>query len=251
MAKVKIGITERGDPSIDFSWKDKIEKMNGAVFITKNLTDKLIDETKPFWNKIIFHVTCTGYGQTVVEPNIPLPDHQLSQAKKMVDAGFPIERIVIRIDPIIPTTKGIEKAYSVLTRAFTNYGFKRFRISIIDMYPHVRKRFESNNLPVPYNGNFSPSKENINAVNKFVKTVKNTFNGISVECCAEKNLTNAEQVGCISKKDFDLLGLELEDQGGGYQRSGCLCCSAKTEMLSEKKRCPYKCLYCYWKEDSE
>ena len=41
---MRIGITERGDPSIDYSWKDKIGNMDGTIIITKNLTDKLIGQ---------------------------------------------------------------------------------------------------------------------------------------------------------------------------------------------------------------
>lgn len=40
---MKIGVTERGDPSIDFTWTKKLDKMDGAILITKNLTDKVIE----------------------------------------------------------------------------------------------------------------------------------------------------------------------------------------------------------------
>lgn len=38
---MKIGITERGDPSIDFTWTKKLDKVDGAILITKNLTGQL------------------------------------------------------------------------------------------------------------------------------------------------------------------------------------------------------------------
>ena len=40
---MNIGITERGDPSIDFSWVEQMEKMDGVILITKNLTDAVIE----------------------------------------------------------------------------------------------------------------------------------------------------------------------------------------------------------------
>ena len=42
----------------------------------------------------------------------------------------------------------------------------------------------------------------------------------------------------------------IEACNAGFQRHGCLCCSAKTELLRKKERCPYQCMYCYWKEKS-
>ena len=110
---IKIGVTERGDPSLDFSWVEKMEKMDGTILITKNLTDKVIEASKPYLNKIIFHVSCTGYGGTVIEPNIPEFQVQLNQAKKLLQMGVDVNKIVIRIDPIIPTTKGISIAGKV------------------------------------------------------------------------------------------------------------------------------------------
>lgn len=40
--RMRIGITERGDASIDYSWVDKVSNIDGAILITKNLTDKFI-----------------------------------------------------------------------------------------------------------------------------------------------------------------------------------------------------------------
>lgn len=40
---MKIGITERGDASIDYQWKGKLPSVDGAILITKNLTDQFID----------------------------------------------------------------------------------------------------------------------------------------------------------------------------------------------------------------
>ena len=57
-----------------------------------------------------------------------------------------------------------------------------------------------------------------------------------------------EQIGCISKRDFDILGIPFDNPEGGFQRKGCLCVAGKTELLNNKKRCPSGCLYCYWRD---
>ena len=164
---MKIGVTERGDPSIDFTWTEKLDKMDGAILITKNLTDKVIERAIPYFDKLIFHISCTGYGQTVVEPNIPAFENQLSQAQKLIRSGFPADRVVIRIDPIIPTKKGLVTATEVFKRAY-KLGFRRFRVSLIDCYPHVRERMHNMGLMPPYGDKFYPEKEQIDATNNTI-----------------------------------------------------------------------------------
>lgn len=243
---MKIGVTERGDPSIDYAWVEKMDTVDGAVIISKNLTTKLMTNLLTVKNKVIFHLSCTGYGGTVVEPNIPGPKEQLKKAEVLIAAGFPQSHIVIRVDPIIPSAKGLKRAENVID-LFAKAGFTRFRVSLMDAYPHVRKRFEDAGLPLPYGTKFEPSEKQFEAANHMLAEIKALHPAIAIESCAEGRLTEAKAMGCISKKDLEILGLSPEDADEkGYQRSGCLCCSAKTELLKEKHQCPYKCLYCYW-----
>lgn len=247
---MKIGITERGDPSLDYSWENRMHKVDGAIFITKKLTNKLIERLKPYYDKIIMHVSCTGYGGTILEPNIPKPSVQINQALKLIDAGLPRKNIVIRVDPIIPTKKGLERARKVIVYAAAR-GFRRFRISLIDMYPHVRERFAENNLPLPYGeGVFHPTTECIKNANDLIRELKLVYDDIVIESCAEKDLKQAEATGCVGPKDLKILGFEVTQADQvGFQRGHCLCCSSKTELLKDKKQCPYKCLYCYWRNE--
>lgn len=246
---MRIGVTERGDPSIDLTWVEKLPSVDAAIIITKNLSDKVIEKAQPFFSKLKFHVTCTGFGRSVVEPNVPKPIMQLKQAKKLTEQfGFPKERVVIRIDPIIPTRRGLQTARDVFVM-FAGSGFTNFRVSVIDMYPHVRERFTEAKLPLPYGNSFYPSKAQLEATDQMLASVKELYPNICIESCAEAGLSNADAVGCVSEKDAEQLGLVLENKGNGYQRKGCLCCSAKTELLTEKHQCPYRCMYCYWKNN--
>lgn len=242
---MKIGITEQGDPSIDFSWAEKLDTMDGAIIITKNLTEKVRKSAVPYINKIIWHVSCTGYGGTVIEPNIPNCLTQLDNAEKLKEIGVKDNHIVIRIDPIIPTEKGLKTAEKVFDEAYKR-GFRRFRVSLLDCYTHVRERFNEKGLKLPYGDSFYPSFKMIDNANQLFESLKKKYPDISIESCAEKQLVATERTGCIGKKDFDILKLDtLKIDSAGYQRKGCLCCSAKKELLSNKKQCPYGCLYCY------
>lgn len=241
---MRIGITEAGDAALDYAWLDKIDACDGVILITKNVTDKFIENALKYKDKIILHATCTGMGGTIIEPNVPPYTQQLAQVSKLISMGFPENQIVIRIDPIIPTEKGLETAQKVIDAS----PVKRFRISALDTYPHVRARFEANNVPLPYGNNFQPSYQQFMNMRKWLARQKQD---LTFETCAEPCLTgttNVKATGCVSEKDLLKLGLELDKEyTTGMQRKNCLCLSCKTELLTNKKQCPHGCLYCYWK----
>ena len=228
------------------------------MLITKNITEPFIDAVCAHKDDLIIHATVTGYGGTVLEPNVPSWETAFQNVVKLLNAGFPREKLVIRIDPIIPTPKGIATADKVF-RKFMEYALPRYRISLIDMYQHVQQRFRDHRLPSPYNGdNFEPSKEQLAAVDTMVSTLKvywdylwagNPMYPLRIESCAEKGLKETNRCGCVSAYDLQLLGLDTGDVDTPpkkRQRPACMCYAGKTELLSCKAQCNHKCLYCYW-----
>lgn len=242
---MKIGITEAGDASLHYEWLDKINECDGIILVTKHVTDKLIEKIMAHEKKIILHATCTGMGGTIIEPNVPDYKTQLAQIQKLIDAGFPKEKITIRVDPIVPTEKGLQTAQKVINES----PIRHFRFSILDTYPHVRERFKTHNIPLPYGDYFQASAAQFALVRNWLNTQKPTD---IFECCAEKYVTNgtkAKIIGCVSKNDIANLGLTLDKEyETGIQRPTCHCLSCKTELLHNKKRCAHGCLYCYWKD---
>lgn len=242
---LKFGITERGDIAFDDGWIKKLEtnEVQAAVLISKGLPTKPGAEAmRKMKDKIIFHATTTGYGGTVVEPNVLPYEKRLENLKGFCEAySFPANHIVIRVDPIIPTPKGLALAQKVISKA-QKLGFKRFRFSFIDIYRHVAKRFTDKGLPVPPGINQADPKE-IAKFYAFLK--KKQTEGLTFESCAE---SDEFQAGCISQKDFKLCGLNTNELNipQKRQRQACLCCGNKTELLTRKQRCPHQCLYCYW-----
>lgn len=244
-----IGITEKGDPSIDYAWVKKMTLVDGAILITKNLTEKFMTEVLKVKEKVVLHVSCTGYGGTIVEPNLPTYQKQLDNVRELIQRGFPQKQIVVRIDPIIPTEKGIKLVRSVVE--YIQSDIKRYRVSVIDMYPHVATRFKEANLPLPFE-KFQANDEQFVALNQELDSLQKEY-GVTFESCAEIFLNSVKQTGCVGKYDIQLLNLELDETTDTLkgQRPGCLCCSAKSEMLEGLKcdnyGCAYRCLYCYWK----
>jgi len=235
----KVGITEQGDAGLDFSWVNKLCRVN--IIISKELNDELIENLIKHKNKIIFHMTCTGHGATKLEPNVPSVQYTHNQITKLIKSGFPPNQIVLRVDPIIPTAKGINTVREVLD-LFKGIGIIRVRYSFIDMYPHVIKRFTDNDIKLPFKGFSAPQKMIDNTYDLF----KEYEHYYRFESCAERD---NNQVGCISELDMYNLGIEQKILPNFHpSRLGCLCPRCKTELLKNKTQCGHGCLYCYWKD---
>ena len=248
---MKIGITERGDAGINLSWLSKIDTVDGMILITKNITKEFCSEVLSLHKrgyKIIVHCTCTGYGGTELEPNVPKYKNQLKQLKYLIDKGFPSNHCVLRIDPIFPSDKGLNRVSEVLNYFISlDTGVTRIRISLVDEYKHVKERYYKHGWNPLYGDNFYPSYEQkkltANMLNKYLFTY---------ELCAEDNfvamLNNGQIIGCVSDKDLQIMNIPIEKMTTNPQkRNGCHCLSCKTELLTFKKPCPNGCVYCFWK----
>lgn len=251
----RIGITERGDASRDFSWLDKLDRVGGVVLITKALTDKFCDTVLALEHEqpghVIVHATCTGWGGSALEPRVPRYRDQLGRLSKLIADGFPAERCVLRIDPIIPTSAGLDAVRHVLDYAAgdPNLAHLRVRISVLDEYKHVKERLTAKGYSPFYpNGAFQASPEQFDAVRRMLEQVHAEY-GFRFETCAEPLLHGDGIVatGCIGQRELDLLGLHYDNKQTGFQRNACLCLGCKTELLENRRRCPNGCLYCYWR----
>lgn len=233
----RCGITERGDAGFHFEWtKNYMPNIN--IIISKRLTDSLIDGLCIHRDKVIFHHTVTGFGGSDIEKFVPTKEWSYEQCIKLINSGFPASQIVLRLDPIIPTRRGIQTALSVLD-LYSNLGIRRVRFSFMDMYNHVKVRFAESDIPLPYDSFNAPiemQREFLNAISSYP---------YHFESCAEES---PYKRGCISELDYNLLGLMAPQTGLLNNRSNCTCLGTKTELLNRAQPCPHKCTYCYWKD---
>jgi len=196
---------------------------------------------EPFKHKVVVHVSCTGFGGKAVELGVQ-PAAWTRERYDLLAGIVGAERTVLRVDPIIPTAKGVATAEGVL-RLFEDSAVQRVRWSLMDMYRHVADRFSQADLPHPYQGRFSPSTEDRIRAQEMLARWTHRYR---LESCAE---SGGFGLGCISGRDTDAVGLdEAILQGSAGQRKECLCPGNKTELLSKPKRCGHQCLYCYWKD---
>lgn len=232
-----IGITERGDAGLDFNWENKLYDAN--ILITKHINDEFIKKVLNHKDKIIIHATVTGFGGTILEPNVPDYHSSYIGLAKLIMFGFPTNQIVLRINPIIVTPKGLSTVEKIL-KEFVHLNIQRCRFSFIDMYPHVKERFKENKVKLPYE-TFAAPQVMVDNVLQVLKEYEGVY---QFESCAENT---PYKLGCISEKDLRILGVNIKVKDGGFQRKGCLCLGNKKELLNNKKQCVSKCLYCYWK----
>jgi DNA repair photolyase len=228
----EIGITERGDAALDLGWVPWVREGNPAILITKNPQELLFNlmgfGLESFKFNIIVHATITGLGGSLFEPNVPNKKDSIEEGYKGLINLLSINRVVLRIDPVIPTEEGIRIAKSVLD--FKNPR-GRVRISFIDQYPHTKARMKAAGVSLPWNTFHAPLKARQEAFEELGRP----------EICGEPDFACT---GCISEQDCKTLGVAPEDMG--HQRKFCACLMNKKELLNSKQPCSHKCVYCYW-----
>lgn len=240
---VKFGITEAGDPSFNHSWLNKLDDVDAAIIISKNINN--LDFRRILYRhryKIIVHATITGLGGSIVEPNVK-PWEVTIQSLNEFSNFFPVDQLVLRIDPIIPTNKLLDTVFKILETSIV----KRVRFSIIDNYKHLKTR----GLNLPWDSFQAPNDLIQNTVNLFQHFEQK---GYIIEVCGEPSniIPSHWKTGCISKKDYQILNLPIDNNiiPMKKQRPACNCIGDKIEMIDlkhNKKRCVNGCLYCYWR----
>jgi DNA repair photolyase len=185
-------------------------------------------------------------GGSRIEPFVPKSSDTYSKLIKLIEGGFPVSHVVIRVDPIVPTEKGIETALGVIT-AFGGLGIKRLRFSFLDNYKHVKTRFKAEGIPELYGGEFHAPLDERLAYAKKIEEDAHDAGFESIESCGEPGI---ESISCLSQKDIDILGLtdKITLEGSAEQRDSCGCPANKSELLKVRPhQCENKCLYCYWR----
>lgn len=268
----KIGVTERGDGGLDFAWVSALKsgRVDAAIVITKNLNPKAIDhiiDLNDHGYKVAVHAGCTGWGHSWLEPCVPEVADQLQGIRRLLERGLDNRRVTLRVDPIVPTDEGLERVADMLDQASDILGSDRptrVRMSVLDEYRHVKERLaDLGREPFYPNGAFYATDEQFTRVLRTLDAHIPRRHGRKtiVETCAEPRLVKLASTlelenislvanGCVSRTDFEALSLPTEGlptTKNGQNRGGCLCLTCKRELLANKKRCPHRCVYCYWR----
>ena len=234
---------------------------------------------------VILHATITGMGgYAVFEENVPHWNQMLSKLQRILDnPDFDRSRIVIHQDPIfVPFLIAMGSGHMDMAMEVPKFAKKnelRYRMSFLDLYPHVKTRMlnacqklddqeDKMRAELANGGALMVNHEHPHAVELYNKIIKlqpemhlplNTrldflellknktgLTDDEIEICGEPEM---KCTGCLSKRDFDTFGIELDkDPDTGFQRPACACLGLKKELLSNKHPCGHKCVYCFWKD---
>ena len=270
---IKIAATETYDPSLCVdSWISRVHVFDFVLYITKVLNPRIIklftepDSVLYHGSKPgIIHLTCTGWGGTFMEPNVVSRETFKDKTAQLIAAGYPAERIVWRIDPIVPTKDGIERFKASVNLALS-LGIKRIKSSVMQLYKHSYERLKGTpiieEIDNIYKGKFWPDKDTswefVEEMLSVVQKYNEQYSDISFEACASSMLKKCgfKEISCMSEIDLDINGFEPNSSWGmihGTQRAGCGCL-LKQQLIPggfSKGRCPNKCLYCYIKDKEE
>ena len=241
MHKNTIWITERGDPAYDLSWLPYAIKKMPGIIITKS-PGIIYNILKNFHIKnVIVHSTITGMGATQIEPNVCDTKTAIHYTSKLI-AYLGDEKVVLRIDPIIPCNENINIIIKeILCKLITK---PRIRISFMDQYCHVRERLNKIGITLPWKGLHAP----ILLRKRYFAKLQKAYPAWNIETCAEPGF-DSSNIGCISLFDCNVLQVPIEKQTK-QQRNGCKCFGNKFEVLKSPQQCLHACLYCYWKIDN-
>lgn len=235
---MKFFITERGEIAYQLdtaisNLKRQFQQGDALMVVTKcinnmELRNFLISEKA----HTIVHATITGFGGSFLEPGVHSPTEAIGGVVNLIEMGFPVDRIVLRVDPIIPTERGIETAMKVVNLCPASV--RRIRFSFIDGYPGIKGY-------LPWKTFHSPKENQAKAI----KALLTHAGHRTIEACGEYGLSMNQ--GCISNVDYDILNLSrpISVQLKG-RRKGCLCVGTKTEILVKPAKCPNGCIYCYY-----
>lgn len=251
--------SEYGEPS---SYADTIlarlsthRKEIALLLITKRPLDSIDIPryTLSHYIPTMCHFTITGLGGTKFEPHVPEPEEATKQALDVIEElCINPKSVTLRIDPIVPELIHIQrKSWPKLLEAFASVGVEDVRCSIVDYYPHVRKRFED--LGVEVSGGFQATEAQIFSCIDSLSYMSIQLN-MKLHLCAEKitrpgsTEINVDTEGCASKEAWERLGVTDLKPSIRKQRASCTCNLNKEDVLRGlSKGCKQGCTYCYWR----
>lgn len=197
------------------------------------------------YDQVFCHLTITGLGGTLLEPNIPPWGQVVEQLPELVEfIGHP-RRLTVRFDPIIHWREygeigsNFPLGRQILERCAA-YGTQTIRISFATLYGKVRRR-------KGWDWYDPPLAERLVMVRELVSFARPL--GLTIYACSDQGL---EEAGAAPSRCIDggLLA-ELHPQclparagKDSGQRPECGC-TPSVDIGSYNMRCPNGCRYCY------
>ncbi len=197
------------------------------------------------YDQVFFHLTITGLGGTVLEPNIPPWPDVLAQLSELIHFAGDPRRVTVRYDPIVHWYEGDEVRSNLtvagpILRQASESGITAVRISFATLYGKVRKRGSWHW--------YDPAPEQRLEITRGLVELARSL-GLTILACSQADLSQAGALPsrCIDGELLAMLHpLHLPAATGKDpgQRAECGC-TPSVDIGSYWMSCPNGCRYCY------
>ncbi|MFC1726125.1 DUF1848 family protein [candidate division KSB1 bacterium] len=222
------------------------EKVHTLVLWTKNpeniLNLEYLNKQLKYYSQLYIHLSITGMGNTLLEPNIPDEEIVLGQIPELIKLVKSPVRIAVRFDPVVHLKiKGkifsnLDKAEKIIGTA-SSLGIKKYITSWMSEYPKVLKNLEKFNISVEEVYEGTKSKEY-----HYLKNITDKYKS-ELQICSTEPFDISK---CIDGLFFNKLhpegGICSENRAKG-QRNNCGC--TESWDVGWYYPCPNGCIYCY------
>jgi hypothetical protein len=195
------------------------------------------------YRQIFVHLTITGMGASVFEPEIPPWAETVRLLGEIVELTGSAERVCWRFDPILEAEKGGEifsnlPLFPRLAEAISPYGIKQVKVSWVSPYRKVTSRLEKHGWRL-----LPRTAEEKREQAGFLEGVCRSF-GFGLTFCAVEGFPVSRCIdgGQLRRLHPDGVPCAVEKAGGQRELCGC---TQSLDIGWYADRCRHACLYCY------
>lgn len=188
--------------------------------------------------------TITGWGGTWMEPHVPAPDVLIKSFNG--SAQMLGDRIYLRVDPVVPTAEGYERALSVIKQISKPVKIITSILQLYKCHEKIAARLGITNDMYPVQSGRAKyvSQNTAQAwMDVLVKSVPWTAGRVQM-CGMPYSIRGSVHTGCVDDALLKAIGVTSYAKiDPGKQRPGCKCVISKKQVGMGS--CPHHCVYCY------
>jgi len=223
------------------------EKVHTLVIWTKNPYNMIkpgrLRNILSSYSQIYVHLTITGLGNTILEPNIPEWNEIVSMIPDLIEMVKAPERITWRFDPLIEAEKDGTKIsnfelFGKIAEPIKKNGITSCRTSWVEPYKKVIRRLDEKGIKLTI-----PSKEE-RQIQAWKLEAQAENLGISISYCSMEGFSRSH---CIDGNFLNRLhpnGFSCSEKRAKGQRKLCGC-TQSLDIGWYSLKCDNGCLYCY------
>lgn len=221
------------------------EKVHTLVFWSKKpqalISNLALRKKLERYEQCFLHFTISGMGGTYLEPGILSTKKSLNMLASLIDFIKDPDRICIRFDPIVHLRLPDGTHYTNLElfpkilSAVQKTGIKSIKVSWMENYPKVDKRFRKHQIY------YTPPKNKINEQEWILQNAKTYHMEVTGCCVPDWSISSCIDGERLTQLHPQIIKASLEKASGQRLHCGC----TKSWDIGWYYPCPGQCLYCY------